>query len=660
MIPTLYATKRPLLYLVVGVLTLGLMSGCEPIEGDAGSQMRAVAQYSIEDFLGNVNYRGASFSPDNTKLLVSSDRSGIYNAYAFPVDGGEPVQLTQSTDDYVQVMGYFPNDERFLYTSDQGGNELNHVYVQDPDGNATDLTPGENLKASFYGWAQDDASFFIGTNERDQRFFDVYEYQPDGYAREMIFQNDEGYNFSGVSPDRRYILLGKTKTNADSDIYLYDRETQQMKHVTPHEGDVINNPQTFSPDGQSLYYLTDQDSEYQYLVRYDLATEARETVVQTDWDVWYGYFSKNGKYLVVGINNDARTELRVYDAATMAMVDLPDLGEADITSVGFSRDENHMAFYASSSRMPRDLFVYHFAGDEPAKQLTHSLNENIDPYDLVDGEVARFASYDGVEVPGILYKPHQAGPDNKVPALVWVHGGPGGQSRIGYYYLTQYLVNHGYAIFAINNRGSSGYGKTFFHLDDQKHGADDLDDCVESKKMLAATGWIDAERIGIIGGSYGGYMTLAALTFRPEAFDVGVDLFGISNWHRTVTNIPPWWESFREALQKEMGNFDDEEFFRAKSPLFHASNIVRPLMVLQGANDPRVLKVESDEIVEAVKANGVPVEYVLFEDEGHGFVKKENQEEAARRILAFLDEHLKKAETDTDALPQPATSDASE
>lgn len=155
-------------------------------------------------------------------------------------------------------------------------------------------------------------------------------------------------------------------------------------------------------------------------------------------------------------------------------------------------------------------------------------------------------------------------------------------------------------------------------------------------------------------------MTLAALTFRPEAFDAGVDLFGISNWHRTVTNIPPWWESFREALQKEMGNFDDEEFFRAKSPLFHASNIVRPLMVLQGANDPRVLKVESDEIVEAVRANGVPVEYVLFEDEGHGFVKKENQEEAGRRILSFLDEHLKKADTDTDALPQPATSDASE
>jgi dipeptidyl aminopeptidase/acylaminoacyl peptidase len=651
--------KRPAFSLVVGVLGLTLLAGCETSMEEQAEQRRDVTQYSIEDFLGTVNYSGASFSPDNSKLLVSSNESGIYNAYALPVDGGAPVQLTNSTDDYVFAMGYFPNDERFLYTSDQGGNELNHVYVQAPDGTVTDLTPGEGLKASFYGWAQDDASFFIGTNERDNRFFDLYEYQADDYAREMIFQNDDAYNFADISPDRRYVALGKTRTNADSDIYLHDRETGEVMHLTPHDGDVQNSPLSFSPDGASFYYLTDQDNEFQYLVRYDLASEARETVVQVDWDVWYGYNSKHGKYFVVGINNDARTELRVYDAATMAPIDLPDLGEANISSVSISRDENLMAFYASSSRMPGDLFVYDFSDAAPT-QLTHSLNENINPDDLVDGQVARFASYDGVEVPGILYKPHQAGPDDKVPALVWVHGGPGGQSRVGYSYLIQYLVNHGYAIYAINNRGSSGYGKTFYHMDDRKHGDADLDDCVESKKLLAGTSFVDPERIGIIGGSYGGYMTLAALTFRPEEFDLGVDLFGISNWHRTVTNIPPWWESFREALQKEMGDFDDEEFFRAKSPLFHASNIVRPLMVLQGANDPRVLKVESDEIVEAVKANGVPVEYVLFDDEGHGFVKKENQQEAARRILAFLDEHLKSDETDTDALPQPSTSDGAE
>jgi dipeptidyl aminopeptidase/acylaminoacyl peptidase len=243
-----------------------------------------------------------------------------------------------------------------------------------------------------------------------------------------------------------------------------------------------------------------------------------------------------------------------------------------------------------------------------------------------------------------LYKPHQASADNKVPALVLVHGGPGGQSRIGYRALIQYLVNHGYAIYAINNRGSSGYGKTFEGLDNRAHGKGDLDDCVWSKKLLVETGYVDESKIGIIGGSYGGYMVLAALTFRPEEFNVGVNLFGVSNWVRTLQSIPPYWESLKAALEKEMGDFDDEEYLKSISPLFHADKIVKPMIVLQGANDPRVLKVESDEIVEAAKNNGVPVEYVVFDDEGHGFLKKENKQKGYEAILKFLDKYLKKVE----------------
>jgi dipeptidyl aminopeptidase/acylaminoacyl peptidase len=254
----------------------------------------------------------------------------------------------------------------------------------------------------------------------------------------------------------------------------------------------------------------------------------------------------------------------------------------------------------------------------------------------------RFKSYDGVEVPGLLYKPHQASEERKAPALVWVHGGPGGQSRTGYSSLIQYVVNHGYVIYAINNRGSSGYGKTFFKMDDKKHGEADLDDCVAAKQMLAATGYVDPNKIGIIGGSYGGYMVLAALAFRPDTFAVGVDLFGVANWIRTLESIPPYWESFRQALYVEMGDpVEDRAYLDRISPLFHPEGIKKPLMVLQGANDPRVLKVESDEIVAAARKNGVPVEYVIFDDEGHGFVKKANEQRGYKAILDFLDKHLK-------------------
>jgi dipeptidyl aminopeptidase/acylaminoacyl peptidase len=285
--------------------------------------------------------------------------------------------------------------------------------------------------------------------------------------------------------------------------------------------------------------------------------------------------------------------------------------------------------------------VYDFA-DQKYTQLTDTLNPEIDPEDLVEAEVVRYKSFDGLEIPAIYYKPKNIKPGDKLPALVKVHGGPGGQARVRYSPSVQYLVNHGYVIIDVNNRGSSGYGKTFFKMDDKKHGDVDLDDCVEAKKFLIATGYVDENKIGIMGGSYGGYMTLAALTFRPEAFAVGVDLFGISNWIRTLESIPPWWEAQKEALYEELGDPQkDREMLRAKSPLFHSEKIIRPLMVLQGANDPRVIQVESDDIVEAVKKKGVPVEYVLFEDEGHGFTNRANEIEAYKAILDFLDKYLK-------------------
>jgi dipeptidyl aminopeptidase/acylaminoacyl peptidase len=247
-------------------------------------------------------------------------------------------------------------------------------------------------------------------------------------------------------------------------------------------------------------------------------------------------------------------------------------------------------------------------------------------------------------VPGLLYVPHTAAPGTNLPALVWVHGGPGGQTRLGYSGFIQYLVNHGYVVYAINNRGSSGYGKTFFQADDRRHGDADLRDCVASKQMLIDLGVVDPAKIGILGGSYGGYMVLAALAFQPREFAVGVNLFGVANWVRTLQSIPAWWESFRNALYKELGNPDtDREYLKKISPLFHADKIERPLLVLQGANDPRVLQVESDEIVAAARKRGTPVEYIVFPDEGHGFVKKANQEKGYKAVLDFLDRYLKGA-----------------
>ena len=627
-------------------LLAGALSASEAPKTSAAAEKtaaRKVPQYTIDQFLSTTLYGGASFSPDGKKLLVSSNTSGVWNAYAMPVDGSAPVQLTQSKVNAVRGIGYFPKDERFLYTTDQGGDELNHIYVQSPDGTSHDLTPGKNLKAEFLDWTRDDRSIFLTTNERNPEAFDVYEMSLDAYQKTLLYTNDGGFLPGDVSPDRRWIALAKTQTSTDNDVYLYDRTEKKLTLLTPDDppnSEISNGVAGFSPDGKSFFYTTDKGSEFAYLMRYDMATGQRSEVLRADWDVAGAAFSRNGRYFVVTINRDASTEVRLFDAATLKPVALPSMPNADVTGVTFSWDGKKMAFYAESSA-PRNLYVRDLPNGN-IKQLTQALNPAINPDHLVQAEVVRFKSYDGVEIPGLLYKPHQASAASKAPALVWVHGGPGGQSRVGYNELLQYLVNHGYAVYAINNRGSSGYGKTFFAMDDRKHGDADLGDCIASKKMLTDTGWVDGGRIGIIGGSYGGYMVLAALAFRPTEFAAGVDIYGVSNWVRTLESIPAWWGPIRDGLHKELGNpAVDGEYLRKISPLFHADKIERPLLVLQGEKDPRVLKAESEEIVAAVRKKGVPVEYLVFENEGHGFQRKETKEKAFEAALAFLDKYLK-------------------
>lgn len=622
------------------VATTATPARSQQAPADSGVRVFTPARYEVSDFYRNVRFRGASWSPDRRRILVSSNRSGIWNAYAVPAAGGEPVPLTRSTTNSVYAISYFPRDERVLYASDEGGNELTHLYVRTPDGATRDLTPGAKLKANFLGWAGDDRSFFVSTNERDPRYFDLYEIATDGLQRTLLYRNTAGFDLGPVSRDRRYVALTKSRTTSDADVYLHNRQAGTTKNLTPHTGAVNNAPADFSPDSRTLLVVSDSGREFAALAGYDLATGVKRPVYQQAWDVLGADYSQGGRYLVVYLNEDSRAATRVLDARTLAPIALAGMPAGVVRGVSIARDDSLFAFYASDGSVPDELYAGRL-GATP-RRLTNALDPRIRREDLVVPTVVRFASYDGVEVPGVLYRPHQASAAARVPAVVLVHGGPGGQAQVGYFALTQALVNRGYAVFDINNRGSSGYGKTFYAMDDRRHGEADLGDVVESKKMLARTGYVDTARVAIVGGSYGGYMTLAALTLRPDAFTAGVDLFGISNWVRTLEHIPPWWASFREALYAEMGDpTTDGARLRRISPLFNASKIRVPLMVLQGANDPRVLKVESDEIVAAAQKNGVPVEYVVFPDEGHGFVKKQNEIRGYSAVVAFLDRYLK-------------------
>jgi dipeptidyl aminopeptidase/acylaminoacyl peptidase len=602
----------------------------------------------MAQFMDIVQINGGAFSPDESKIMINSKASGIFNAVEIDIKTGQQTPLTSSTDNAIFAQSYFPSDNRIVYTSDKGGNEIDHIYVKNLDGSVMDIISDTTAKADFAGWSYDRKKMYYISNGRDKQFFDMYRVdisksgEGQVYPSTQVYKNEKGLNVSAISTDDRYIALSESLTTNNSNMYVLDTQSGKLKLISDHKGDVQFNPQYFTLDGKQLVYLTDEGSEFAYLATYDLTSGEKKKLEEAPWDIMYSYLSRNGKYRVVAVNNDARTEMKIYDQASGQLIQIPNLPAGDITGVNISDSEKLMSFYVSSSQSPSNLFVYNFETKE-VKQLTNTMSKDVNPNDLVAGEVVRFKSYDGMEVPCLLYKPKGLAEGEKAPALLYIHGGPGGQTRLGYSSIIQHLVNHGYVILAVNNRGSSGYGKSFYAADDLKHGDADLKDCVESKKLLATLGYVDMDKVGIMGGSYGGYMTMAALAFTPEEFKIGVNLFGVTNWLRTLKSIPPWWASFRTALYTELGDptTADSVALYNKSPLFFANKITKPFIVLQGSNDPRVLQVESDEIVDAAKKNGVPVEYVIFPDEGHGFVKKENNIEASERILKFVDQYLK-------------------
>ncbi|MFM7273375.1 MAG: TolB family protein, partial [Gammaproteobacteria bacterium] len=323
-------------------LVIPLLAGCDrPPEASsteaavspapvAEAAPRVPKRYDIGTLLSNLRLVGADMSPDGSRVLFSSNASGVFNLYEIPASGGEPVALTASTTDAHFAVGYFPADGRMLYTADRGGDERNHLYVREVDASARDLTPCEKCKAQFLDWAADDAGFFVMTNERDERFFDVYEIAAAGYARSTILQNASGDMPVAVSRDRRHVALSRANSTNDSDILLHDRQTGELRNLTAHEGMESNDAMAFTPDG-GLLYLSNRGGEFSRLLRMDLATGESRVLYETGWDVSYAEYTPDDSHLLVYVNADARTRLLLLDAATLAPVPLPAVPSGDVT-----------------------------------------------------------------------------------------------------------------------------------------------------------------------------------------------------------------------------------------------------------------------------------------------------------------------------------------
>jgi len=603
----------------------------------------AVPKYDVAAFYDTTSMDGGSFSPDGSKFLASLDASGVFNLYEVSLSGAAPRQLTHSSSRALFAVEYFPRDERYLYLADSEGDEATHLYVVDEDHAVRDLTPGENVKANFLGWGENDSTFYVTSNAREASLFDVYSYRTEDYGAELIFRNPGAFVPEDVSPNGRWIALGRSNSATDSDIYVarVGNPHQEERLVTPHMGSVSHRFLGFGSDSRVLHYATDEYGEFEEVWTLDMETGERAPSMARSGDIWDVIFSRSGRFRAATIDEDARTTVQVDDT-TMGR-SLPLLGlppDASVSTYGFDREEKRLALRVSSDREAPNLWIADLDSGR-THRVTSNMTTHVDLSALVSAVGVRYPSFDGLEIPALLYRPKISSSAQQSAAVVVVHGGPGGQSRVGYDPVLQILASHGYVVLAINNRGSSGYGKTFEELDNRRHGDIDLKDCVWAQRYLASLPGVDGERVAIMGSSYGGYLVVAAMAFEPEVFAAGIDIFGVTNWLRTLESIPEWWGPERAALYDEMGDpKTDHVRLRAISPLFHTDQIRRPLLVVQGANDPRVLRAESDELVAALRSRGTPVDYVVFDDEGHGFQKKRNRIAAAEQYLKFLDEYL--------------------
>lgn len=660
-------------YLLLAPLLLAL-AACGPSENATTGQQADtetgepdVTVYDTGVFFDSVTYRlghggGHAFSSDGQRLLVNSDETGVFNAYALDLGNNQMQPLSDSDDNAVSAVSWFPDDDRVLLTGDIGGNEHNSVFVRELDGTLIDLLPpgdyevaGQESGLRFESWQADGKAFFLTSTERDPQVADLYRYDADTYARKLVFQNSRDLPFPtrgfNVSPDGRWLALDFHHTRYDFDIYLVDLASDDRtpeRILASEDGEVVYRGIGYTPDGSKFIYGTDANGEFLQAWTYELETGKTEQLIRTDWDVTSTrtnvesgvFFSPDGRYRITIENADARNKVTVIDTGRGEPVDLSFLPDGMISDPRFAPDGVRVAIQLERDTRPTDIYLVDLE-DRTHRKLTEALNPEIRESDLVESEVVRFKSSDGLEIPGLLYRPRQASDTTPVPAMVWIHGGPGGQSRQGYNPVIQYLVNRGYAIYAINNRGSRGYGKTFRSLDRRRHGESDVLDVVASRGFLESFDWIDDNRIGVMGASYGGYLTLATITFHPDVFDAAISIVGFSDYIRNITE-GGWRIPRLAAAYDEMGHpVENADMLRQKSPLFFADRISIPLFVAAGANDVRVPVEQNDRLVEAARSNGVHVEYLVFEDEGHGFRKRANRIRAVEAYVDFLERFLR-------------------
>jgi dipeptidyl aminopeptidase/acylaminoacyl peptidase len=598
----------------------------------------------IDDLYYTRSVFGAAWSPDGKQIVFTTDISGRSNLWKVRASGGWPIQLTPSDDRQYSAV-WSPDGKWIVYQQDRAGNELWDLYaVPSEGGEVVNVTNTPGIREQDPHWSHDGSTIAFAYKRKEGSQYDIALLDwSSRKVHKLTNEQQPGYSWNVVawSGDDKIIYANRVNPPfTDADVYRIDVANGKLVNLTSHQGTIRYLASSLSPDGGTLLLSSDAKGGYMNIALLDVASKKTTWVTDTKWEAFSGNFSPDGKNYTYMVNEDGLIDAYLAERSTnhSEKLRLPHgLNSFSGNPTTFAPESDRVIVSHEASNQPGDLWIYSLASQHP-DQLTFSEVASLRATPLPGSEIVHYKSFDGKIITALLWVPFNLKRDGSNPALILPHGGPTGQMVDYWNTDVAALTSRGYICLAPNPRGSTGFGLEFQKANFQDLGGGDLKDEIAGVEFLKATGYVDPKKIGITGGSYGGFMTLMAVGKAPDVWGAAVEQYGIINWSSMLKSSDP---SLNEYLKALLGNpQENRKIYDASSPITYIRNEKAPLLVLQGDNDPRVPKEEAQQVVDILRKEGRTVDVHYYANEGHGFVKRENQIDSIRRTIAWFDQYL--------------------
>jgi len=638
--------------ILIGLSSLILLAATSPDERqitDPGSIVSlanpAASPVPIPQLYYTRSTFGPAWSPDGREVVFTTNLTGRFNLWKVPAAGGWPIQLLESEDRQSGAV-WSPDGRWIVFEQDFGGGELYDLFAIPSDGGEVlNLTNTPEVSESNAHWSPDGSLLAISyrpkaSSTTDVALLDWTTRKVRKLTNEQT-KNREWYT-SIWSADGKTLYADRVNAgDTDSDVYRIDVASGRQENLTPHQGDIRYRVSSVSLDGQTLLITSNQPGGYDNVAVLDVATKKRTWVTDTRWEATAGEFSPDSKSFTYTLNADGRTDIYWVDrtSGNRAKLAFPEgINSLVGNPIAFSPSGDRMLVSHQSSTEPADLWVYDIA-TRRSRQLTFSAVASLNPSRLPSSQLVHYKTFDQKTISAFLWVPFNLKRDGSNPGIVLPHGGPTGQTVDSFNKTAAALASRGYVCIAPNVRGSTGYGMEFQRANYQDLGGGDLQDEVYAARFLASTGYVDPRKIGITGGSYGGYMAMIAIGRTPDVWAASVELFGITDWLTEQEHEEPTLQQYDQSILGDP--VKDRHSYEDASPIKYFKYAKAPLLILQGANDIRDPKEEAEQAETILKQEGKVVAAHYYPDEGHGFAKRENQIDAMQRTVDWFDRYLK-------------------